>query len=554
MAELGPAADEAGQAEPTRRRTITAEEREQASAAEDDAVERAFEQLALGQLGRAADLLQSHVKNASRSRTLTTVARIRALQGHPDEALEILGRAERLDPSDLKVPHFAASVLESLGRWHEAVYHRRRLAYSSADAPSAAFVNLIACIVNAAPNNQRAPLGELRAALDHLSRASDTEPAVLAEAARLLYRVKPLQDDAMCLYRTADPCSDRARDIVATWHALPAWCEAHKAPIHRNLQGGKAGRRPMVAELRDVIVHPQLQWLPIADEGRAIFRDIGARRHRTRGEVRSSPLLMYGSKSAVLRLPAVLPRVDRPAVLIGGTGHYFHDTIEHLGALCTIESLLGPTSLPLIVNADLAAHQSQLLELLGIGQERLIRVEPDEPVAFARLYVPSRPLVSGKWIDPAVPAWYRRCLTKHHAGAVAARKLYLSRDGTTTRRVVNEEDVSALLATMGFETIHPEMLSVRAQIELFSTATHIVGAAGAALTNMIYAAPGTRVLIFHNRQAVHAGADLYYDALGAACEHSVDVLDCEAAKLAAGISSIDGDLYVDLDRLRDRLT
>ena len=60
--------------------------------------------------------------------------------------------------------------------------------------------------------------------------------------------------------------------------------------------------------------------------------------------------------------------------------------------------------------------------------------------------------------------------------------------------MLNENELFAALAPLGFESIVPGEMSVAEQIATFSSARSIVGAHGAALTNMIFAPPGATIV------------------------------------------------------------
>lgn len=79
-------------------------------------------------------------------------------------------------------------------------------------------------------------------------------------------------------------------------------------------------------------------------------------------------------------------------------------------------------------------------------------------------------------------------------GAAGSARLYLSRTGAKLRNPVNAREVDALLARHDFDTFiatdknHPE------QIARFRAARTVVAVHGAGLTNLIFCAPGTRVI------------------------------------------------------------
>lgn len=78
------------------------------------------------------------------------------------------------------------------------------------------------------------------------------------------------------------------------------------------------------------------------------------------------------------------------------------------------------------------------------------------------------------------------------------RRLLISRADAPGRRIVNEAEILALLAPLGFEAIVPGRLGFAAQVAAFRDATHVVGPHGAGLANILFCAPGTHVLeVFH---------------------------------------------------------
>lgn len=76
------------------------------------------------------------------------------------------------------------------------------------------------------------------------------------------------------------------------------------------------------------------------------------------------------------------------------------------------------------------------------------------------------------------------------------RRLYLSREGAAIRKVTNEPAVVAMLSRYGFESVEPGSVPFSRQAGLFRSAAVIVAPHGAALANLMFCRPGTRVLEF----------------------------------------------------------
>jgi hypothetical protein len=533
----------------------SADARAERRAAEELAIEAAFEKLSTGDILAAASLLEPHVDGAQDTRTLTTLSRIRSASGRFEHALELLQRADALDSTNIKVAFFLAELLQMMGRHQQAIPYRRRIAFTTREGTAESFISLIATIVKAS-SGKATLASELRVALSGLRKAPNMKPRDLAEAARLMFSIDALSSDAITLHAEGDPPPDDHVESRFSWVTLPAWCAAAGRVAHRIGEEGEPGRRPSAVEMEEVTVHPVLHWIPILDHPTpSVISGLAPARIRLRNEDPASPLLMASTSTALLRLPRSPKRFGHPALLLGGNGGYYHDVIEYISALAIAERLNFDRDLPLVINENPAPHMTELLRLLGYGNTPVIEIGRDAPVRFDRLLVTTRLAAGGRWFDPMLSQWYRKRLVEPLGDVpLGGRKLYLSRAGTTRRRIVNESAVFAALEPLGFELVRPETASVREQINLFAQADHIVGSSGAALTNMIFAPPGARVVVLQNKQLVQAGGDLYFDVLAASCGHHATTLECEPARLTSGERSVDADLMADVDTILRCLT
>lgn len=516
---------------------------------ESAAIDAAFTALAEGDTNAALELLKPYADGAQDARTLTTLARIRSMQGAFDEALGLLKKAEVIDPADPKVLYFTAEYLKILGRHAEEVQYRRREAFTLTDAPPEAFIRLITAIVKAAPSGRQPPLSEIRLALRRIRDSADLDARLSVETACAIFAVPKLADEARALYLQAEPLAPDEHEIVADWYTLPKWCRSFSAPLHRLTDFGEPGRRPSLVELRDVTVLPSFQWLPLADGGKAALSGVAPNRVRLRNEDPRSPLMLVSEHKAVFRLPKQIDRIDEPLIVLGGSGSYYHDIVEYFGALAVPETLGVGSDRKLLVAAEETPHRSSLFQMLGIAPERLLSPDSAKAVQLTDAWFPTRLVAGGRWIDRLLPQWYRQRLAPFMSPDAPHRKLYLSRGQIGRRRIVNEDEVLEALAPLGFTSVRPETLSMQEQVKLFSQASHIVGSAGAAFTNMLFAPPGARVVLLQNPHAMGAGADLYFDALAEACGHRAHIQPCVAARVRSGERVIDADLKVDCERL-----
>jgi len=516
---------------------IGAEERTARLAAEGQALAASVEPLARGALAEAAALLQPLTAHAQDTRTLTTLARIRSLQGDFDDALRLLQNADTLNPSDWKVPYFIGELLQSAGRYKDEVSYRRRVAFSRTDAGAGAFVKLIRSIVNAAGGGKGPPSGEIRTALKGLRSTSDLTPQLRFEVAQLLYRVPSLAQHAFTWLEEALPCPSDERQIEPRWTTMASWCASAGASMHILSDAGMPGCRPWVVELRDVLMHPHMHGTPILDDGRTVvygFDDHNLRKHLDDAR---SPVLLDKRTRAVLRVPREVSTIDEPALYIGGTGDDALDLLQHCSGLATVESLGLCADMPLVVNEPVAPRLSELLDLLGLERRGWIAVAADTAVHFKHLWLPGRLMWPGRWVHPLLPQWYRRRLVG--ADLVrrigSARKLFVV-DESARARVAEEESLMRVLAPLGFERIDPAGLGLRETIGAFAAARELVMPYGSAMSNLVFTAPGARVVLLSDKRAVKDAHTLDYALLAGAAQLDLRIVAGQPIR-AAGTDS-----------------
>jgi capsular polysaccharide biosynthesis protein len=92
--------------------------------------------------------------------------------------------------------------------------------------------------------------------------------------------------------------------------------------------------------------------------------------------------------------------------------------------------------------------------------------------------------------------WVRQAAWQAHPTHGSGRRLFVSRDDSSTRQLLNDADeIWPLFAAQGFERIRCGGLSFEQQVRLFAQASVVAGIAGAALANLIFCRPDTQVLM-----------------------------------------------------------
>lgn len=187
-------------------------------------------------------------------------------------------------------------------------------------------------------------------------------------------------------------------------------------------------------------------------------------------------------------------RIEQPSFCIASrfTHHnYYHWMIEALPRLQFLEMLPDHQNIPLIFPAPgLKPFHHASLQALGI-RNPIVAVNT-RLAMFSKLYVST-------FLDPGAVTkrqvdWLRARLfpTASKAGwSERPRRLYISRRDTNARNVVNEADVMAVLAPLGFEVVVPGTLSLEQQVRTFASAEAIVATHGAGNTNSAFCRPGS---------------------------------------------------------------
>ena len=129
------------------------------------------------------------------------------------------------------------------------------------------------------------------------------------------------------------------------------------------------------------------------------------------------------------------------------------------------------------------------------------------------------------------------------------KRIYVRRNAGL-RKLINDQEVSDVLSSAGFTIVSPETLSFSEQVRLFSQADIVMGATGAAMANLIFCPPGTRV---HVLMAQHEEMPYWYWQR---------LADCVGVELSYGLGEIcaapekgfHADFKVDLDSILEALT
>ncbi len=73
------------------------------------------------------------------------------------------------------------------------------------------------------------------------------------------------------------------------------------------------------------------------------------------------------------------------------------------------------------------------------------------------------------------------------------KKIYVTREDSSYRKIVNEADLVPILRSKGYKVINPQLYKIDEQIQIFSQADKIIAPHGSNLSNIIFCKPGTKI-------------------------------------------------------------
>ena len=320
-----------------------------------------------------------------------------------------------------------------------------------------------------------------------------------------------------------------------------------------------------VAVLNDITIIGGTRYI-ISNEGR-LLHDEEAANASNEGLLVKYPRAWHApNRSMVLQFnptsPARIPTGIH--LMLENDENYFHFIVEILPRLAYLNALGVDASVPLIITSGLHANMKSALEILNQERRPIIEIESGAAYKVDRLIYPSdvacvlnaserqerrdECTISTKWmrkVRDQIVAVVRQGATS------AGRRLYVRR-ASTYRALTNESLIEEMLSGHGFEIVSPGELSFSAQVKLFAEAEHVVMPTGAAVTNIAWCRPGTRVLIFI---ADHPFIQpMLWQHLGESAGVDIRYMRGPRTYSNPNLPDVHDDFAIDLDKLRDYIS
>lgn len=175
--------------------------------------------------------------------------------------------------------------------------------------------------------------------------------------------------------------------------------------------------------------------------------------------------------------------------------NYYHWMCRTLPLLATYQQRFAIAEIDYfyIGNFKLSDFHLETLKRVGISPDQILQTAccSDRLVAA----ISNRKILSGAApINHSSYRFTQQLFAKEVQAATPKQRIYVARGNTTRRKVTNESAVMQVLARHGFESVSMDGRSLLEQVRLFSQAEAVVAPHGAALTNLLFITPGTKVI------------------------------------------------------------
>lgn len=184
--------------------------------------------------------------------------------------------------------------------------------------------------------------------------------------------------------------------------------------------------------------------------------------------------------------------------------HFITEVLPRVEYFCSVKEY---ASIPLIIDEALHPNLYKALECIAI--DRKIYLAPNHyPISIKKLYATSSvgyiPFGSissnnnrhGFFNSEIMSSMREKILksvnTKRESSLKC--KLYIARH-SDVRKLVNQKEIVSLLMRNDFEIYDPSLYSFKEQVEKFNEASLVIGETGAALANLMFCKPDTKVVI-----------------------------------------------------------
>ena len=191
--------------------------------------------------------------------------------------------------------------------------------------------------------------------------------------------------------------------------------------------------------------------------------------------------------------------IDEDAIVIGRFGmrtwgHWLGELVPKILCVEAVKPGRYKYLFPEPLMSDpLLKPQRESLEFYGVGPDRLLLLQPGRSYSFRELAA-----VTSVWSDhmvhPAAVELMRKCAGIHREGVDGTDRIALLRRESSTRNLVNVEEIEWFLRSHGWRVVDIGEQSFTEQVATFEAASAVLSVLGSGLAGLIYAPQGVKVL------------------------------------------------------------
>ena len=203
--------------------------------------------------------------------------------------------------------------------------------------------------------------------------------------------------------------------------------------------------------------------------------------------------------------PSLLKRFSGTVLNLaqGGSGNnYFHFFFDIIPKVYLVKKKIRIKINFYYVSAP-KKWQIKIFKILGIAESKLISSSKNKHIFADQVICLDHPWYHKGFIQDQVkrmPKWVvlinRKIFLKKGSKFKCAKKIFLDRSSSRFNhcQIYNQKQVNKWVKKNDLNIYKPEKLSFKKQIYLFKKASVILGAHGAAFTNIIFCKPGTKII------------------------------------------------------------
>lgn len=184
------------------------------------------------------------------------------------------------------------------------------------------------------------------------------------------------------------------------------------------------------------------------------------------------------------------------------SNNYFHFLFDILPKIYLISSKINLNKIDYFYISDPREWQIKILKILGINKNKLISSKEHNHIFANEIFSVDHPWYDKGYIQHNVkkmPKWIilqNRKVFLSKSKNKSKKRLFLDRSNSNYNhcQISNFDKIKNLIVKKKIKSYQPEKLSFKSQVNLFKNSSIVIGAHGAALANITFCKPNTKVI------------------------------------------------------------